>query len=353
MIRLVKLEDIDELSVIYKDLYDNISIGENWTLESSKKLLMYWYNKQKDLFLVAIENKHPVGAVVSGVKEWFDGIRLVDSEIFVAKEYQKKCIGKELMKEHLKIAKIKYNATKMEFHTYGDETEFPQLWYNRLGFKKDEELIIMNGNVDVILKSLGYDINDEVVYSSDLEDTNYKISYNDLSNRYENLKQNDIAYIFDTVPEYAYLDNLEEKNYLASRNKTISNNATVSLFIVIDENIIKRLKGNKLFIDTIKANYINKSKLYIINKEELRRECLYELCQLGNGLYYGELGNGNREAFRDLWENNDNLGIFIKDEEMLNFIEQTVHNIVDRINKKKIKLLNVNEVISMLNNDFK
>ena len=125
MIRLVKKEDLDDLAVIYKDLYDNADIGEDWSIEKAKKLLEYWYNKQGDLFYVAEEDGKPVGGCVSGIKSWFDGNRLVDGEIFVSKDYQEKHIGRNLMLEHLKQAKIKYNANVMEFHTYGDETEFP------------------------------------------------------------------------------------------------------------------------------------------------------------------------------------------------------------------------------------
>ena len=59
------------------------------------------------------------------------------------------------MLEHLKEAKAKYNVKTIEFHTYGDETQFPQNWYNRLWFKKDDELIIMSGDVWNILNNLG------------------------------------------------------------------------------------------------------------------------------------------------------------------------------------------------------
>ncbi|MBO7504681.1 hypothetical protein J6T66_00445 [bacterium] len=51
-------------------------------------------------------------------------------------------------------AKRIYGAKVMEFHTYGDETEFPQNWYRRIGIKKDNELIIMNGEIQDILKYL-------------------------------------------------------------------------------------------------------------------------------------------------------------------------------------------------------
>lgn len=154
MIRLVELKDIQELAPIYKELYDDADIGEFWSIDSAEKLLAYWYDKQKDLFFVAEEDGKAIGAVVSGVKPWFDGNRLIDTEIFVAKEYQEKHLGKELYKKHLSEAKRIYDAKVIEFHTYGDESEFPQNWYSRIGFKKDNELIIMNAKIEDVLKNL-------------------------------------------------------------------------------------------------------------------------------------------------------------------------------------------------------
>lgn len=154
MIRLVCKKDIKELAPIYKELYDDADIGEFWSIESAEKLLNYWYEKQKDLFFIAEEDGKAVGAVMSGIKPWFDGNRLIDTEIFVSKEYQEKHLGKELYKRHLSEAQRIYNAKVIEFHTYGDETEFPQNWYSRIGFKKDTELIIMNANIKEVLDSL-------------------------------------------------------------------------------------------------------------------------------------------------------------------------------------------------------
>ena len=154
MIRNVKIEDLDSLASIYKELYDDADIGEYWTIENAKKLLEYWYDKQGDLFFVAEEDGKAVGAVMSGVKPWFDGNRLVDTEIFVSKQYQKRHIGKELYKKHLAEAQRIYQAKVIEFHTYGDESEFPQNWYNRIGFKKDKESIIMNASIQQVLEHL-------------------------------------------------------------------------------------------------------------------------------------------------------------------------------------------------------
>ena len=154
MIRLVKKEDLKDLAIIYKELYDNVDIGENWSIETATNLLNYWYEKQKDLFFVAEEDGIVVGGIVSGIKPWFDGNRLIDGEVFVSTKYQGRHIAKELFKTHLKEAYNKYKANVMEFHTYGDETEFPQNWYTRIGCKKDNELIIMNGDIKEIIRKI-------------------------------------------------------------------------------------------------------------------------------------------------------------------------------------------------------
>ena len=153
-IRNVKIEDIETLCVTYKELYDNIDIGEYWTENAAKELLNYYYNKQKDLFFVAeIENK-VVGAVMSLVKPWFDGNRLIETEVFVSKDFQRMHIARELYKKHFKEAIKLYSCNVIEFHTYGNEDEHPQNWYKRIGFSKDEELIIMNGKIKDILNKM-------------------------------------------------------------------------------------------------------------------------------------------------------------------------------------------------------
>ncbi len=154
MIRNVKIEDIKNLATIYKELYDDANIEEFWTIESAENLLMYWFNKQKDLFFVAIENNEIIGAIMSGIKPWFDGNRLIDTELFVSKKYQGKHIARQLLITLLTKAKEIYNVNVMEFHTYGNEEEFPQAWYNKIGFKKDNELVIMNGNIEKVLNKI-------------------------------------------------------------------------------------------------------------------------------------------------------------------------------------------------------
>lgn len=336
MIRLIQKSDIEELAKIYKELYDNVDIGENWTIERAKELLIYWYEKQQDLFFVDIEDDIPVGAIVSGIKSWYDGLRLIDTEIFVSKKCQKKHIGKNLMLEHLKAAKVKYNVSTIEFHTYGDENEFPQNWYNRIGFKKDEELIIMHADVEDVLNKLGYYQQEELYGESNINIfKNY--SYKELSKLYSELRDGDKVYIFDMLPAYAYLDNKLEKEYIESRITAMKNRAEVNLFIVGNRERINGLKNNKLFEHTINS-CVNDSKIYIISEEEIKRNCIYEYFQLAQGLYYGERVDGSKESFRDLWINNDSIGVMIKDESTLNHIQKSIDIILKKISSGEIKV---------------
>ena len=335
MIRLVQKSDIEELAQIYKNLYDNADIGENWTIEKAYDLLMYWYEKQKDLFFVDVEDDIPVGGIVSGIKTWFDGLRLIDTEIFVSKKCQKKHIGKNLMLAHLKEAKVKYNVSMIEFHTYGKEDEFPQNWYNRIGFKKDEELIIMHADVNNVLKNLGCFPKDEIHNPNNVNTVNY--SYKDLIELYTKLGAGDTAYIFDMLPEYAYIDNEFEKEYIESRITAMRNMAKVNLFMIGNKERLNNLKNNKLFEYAINSCF-NDSRIYIIREEEIKEKCMYEFFQLAQGLYYGERMDGSKEAFRDLWINDNGIGIMIKDKSILKHIEKSVNVIVEKIDNGGIKV---------------
>ena len=324
MIRLAKRSDIDALAKVYKDLYDNVDIGENWTIERASSLLKYWYDKQKDLFFVYEENDTPLGAIVSGVKSWFDGFRLVDTE--------------KLMLAHLKEAKIKYNVKMIEFHTYGAEDEFPQNWYNRIGFKKDIELIIMNADVEEVLSKLGWtpDVRECAAYNDNVSN----FSYADLIDLYSSLKCGDSAYIFDMLPSYAYLNNDLENKYIQSRINAMNNGANVNLFIVGNKEKLNSLKDNKLFKKAI-GTCINDSKIYVIDEDQIKEKCPNEFFQLANGLYFGERLDGSKEAFRDLWSNSNNIGVFIRDSYILTYIEESVNTIIEKIDSGEIEVENI------------
>ena len=85
----------------------------------------------------------------------YDGNHLVDGEIFVDTPYQKFGIATELLRQHLKLAQLKYDAVTMDALTYRDESGFPFSWYDQLGFRENPEgLIIIKGDVGDVLGNL-------------------------------------------------------------------------------------------------------------------------------------------------------------------------------------------------------
>lgn len=88
-----------------------------------------------------------VGAVMSIVKPWHDGNHLIETEIFVANDYQRKGIASRLFHEHFKLAMEKYDAKIMEANTYQEENGYPLKWYKKLGYKVIDELYVINGDI--------------------------------------------------------------------------------------------------------------------------------------------------------------------------------------------------------------
>ncbi len=84
-------------------------------------------------------------------------MHLEDTEIFVAKDYQKQGIGTDLYKYHYKIAMEKFSVTIMEAHTYADENGYPLNWYRKLGFEVVDDWKVINGNIREILERMNKD----------------------------------------------------------------------------------------------------------------------------------------------------------------------------------------------------
>lgn len=84
---------------------------------------------------------------MSLVKPWHDGNGLIETEIFVAIDYQKQGIASRLFLEYFKIAIEKYDAKIIEANTYQEEDGNPLNWYKQQGYKVIDEWYVINGNV--------------------------------------------------------------------------------------------------------------------------------------------------------------------------------------------------------------
>lgn len=150
-IRRMRKQDIPQLSPMYVRAYRIYRKWERWNAKAANRLFTYWLKRQPDLAFVAETDGKVVGAFVAGIKPWWDGNHLVDGELVVDPAYQKKGIGRLLLKTMLQNAIDKYDATVWEAITF-KKTEFPLKWYKKLGFDEISEWTIIGGNVKEALK---------------------------------------------------------------------------------------------------------------------------------------------------------------------------------------------------------
>jgi len=152
-IRQMVKADIPLLADIYTRAYAIYRKWERWNKKAAHDLLEYWINRQPDLAFVVEYDGKIVGAFVAGIKPWWDGNHLVDGEIFVDPNYQKKGFGTSLLKFALERAVEKYNVKIWEAITF-KKTDFPLNWFKKFGFKEITEWAIMSCDVNKVLKKM-------------------------------------------------------------------------------------------------------------------------------------------------------------------------------------------------------
>ena len=152
-IRQMQKGDLEQIAEVYTLVYQKFDIGERWTVETSKKLLSYWFETQPDLAFVAEYESKVIGAFVAGIKPWWDGNHISDGEIFVHPDYQKMGVGTKLSIALYKKALDKYDVVSYDFFTF-KKIRFPLSWYLSQGFVKNEDWTLISGEINSIVSNL-------------------------------------------------------------------------------------------------------------------------------------------------------------------------------------------------------
>lgn len=153
MIRQTRKTDLPELSKIYTVAYNSLNIGENWTDDASYKLMEHFFKEQEDLFFTAEEDNKIIGGIVASVRPWWDGNHLIDGELFIDPNFQRKGIGKRLIKKLFQTAKEKYNVISWDTYTHR-VYEYPLKWYKNLGFEEIKHWVMITGDISKVLEKL-------------------------------------------------------------------------------------------------------------------------------------------------------------------------------------------------------
>lgn len=152
-IRAAKAEDIPKLANLYVEVYKKTNPIEKWTFDSAKVFISYFFLATQSLFFIGESDGIIVGAVWGNIKPWWNGNKLYDIEIFIKEEYRNYGFSKLLFIKLFEDAINVYNIRDVEAITFNDR-EFPLDYYARIEFNKNEELVLVAGEAEIILKKL-------------------------------------------------------------------------------------------------------------------------------------------------------------------------------------------------------
>ncbi|HJX50554.1 MAG TPA: GNAT family N-acetyltransferase [Candidatus Nanoarchaeia archaeon] len=131
-IRKFKRTDINRLVEIFRQEYKKKPYNEKWKKESAKSYI----GGKSRYFFVAIEGKAIVGFIQGNLYPWHDGLRGHINEIVVDSKYQRKGIGKALIKFIIKqFKKKKANTIALSAKRKANAFKF----YKKLNFKDEGE----------------------------------------------------------------------------------------------------------------------------------------------------------------------------------------------------------------------
>lgn len=153
MIRQATSKDIPALCSTYLAAFKEVDPSEIWTEGQAAELVKFFLRAQADLAFVAEHNGKIVGGICGLAKPWWDGVHLVQTEIFLDPSAQRKGIGTRLFLHYLEEAARLYNATNMEAITFKG-LEFPSSWYVELGFEDKADWKIIFGDVQAVTRRL-------------------------------------------------------------------------------------------------------------------------------------------------------------------------------------------------------
>ena len=153
-IKLAEKQDLVQCAEILREIYNNNVLSEGWTEESSNAICEFYFKLNPDLFFVAKDKMGVVGFTFSYIKPWADGNQLMLEELSVKENFRNQKIASKLLKNLVLVAKDKYNITCVNGTTYNSENDMPYCWYKRIGFKKVEDLYLIESNPNDILNKI-------------------------------------------------------------------------------------------------------------------------------------------------------------------------------------------------------
>ena len=258
-----------------------------------------------------------------------------------------KCLSVNYGRRRIRVNSIAPGAINTDMNTPEQEFEAP-LWTpikriaqpyevaNVVYFLSSNDSSFINGENITIDGGYG---NVSVLLKEEIESSRKIVSYEELTNVIKSLEKEDIAYCFDTTPEYCWIDNPDEVGYIEENVKAMKRGVICHRIIMTPKEKIKTVLNNQLI-----KHYIKESSDGCFNgvvlDEDVKKHNRTEYSKIGDGFLIIIRKDGTKELYIDSFSDNDNLAYAIDNEIMIDSIIEVFEKIYANIQNGLIKVIN-------------
>lgn len=257
-----------------------------------------------------------------------------------------KCLSVNYGRRHIRVNSIAPGAINTDMNTPEQEFEAP-LWTpieriaqpyevaNVVYFLSSAESSFINGENITIDGGYG---NVSVLLKEEIESSRKIVGYDWLNEKVRSLEAGDKVYCFDTTPEYGWIHNEHEEQYVNEHIKAIEKGVDVYRIIMTSEAKKESIINNDLVNYTL--NNSNGAKFIgIVEEEMVKKYNKSDYAKIGKGFIVFLSKDGTRELFIDSFSSNENVGYVIDNEIMINSLTEVFENIYKNIENDKINII--------------
>ena len=257
-----------------------------------------------------------------------------------------KCLSVNYGRRGIRVNSIAPGAINTDMNTPEQEFEAP-LWTpikriaqpyevaNVVYFLSSNESSFINGENITIDGGYG---NVSVLLKEEIESSRKIVGYEWLNSTFKSLEEGDKVYCYDTTPEYGWISNPDEKEYIEENIKAVNRGVELYRIIMTPEFQKDKILNNDLIKHDIKES--SKAKFIgVVLDEDVKKHNRTDYPKIGSGFIVIIKKDGTKELFLDSFSDNENVGYVIDNEIMIESIIEVFEKIYNNIKKGLIKVI--------------
>lgn len=261
-----------------------------------------------------------------------------------------KCLCVNYGRKKIRVNSIAPGAINTDMNTPEQEFEAP-LWTpikriaqpyevaNVVYFLSSDESGFING--ENITIDGGYS-QTSILLKKEIDRSRQFVGYEYLNEKMKNMSRGDIAYCLDTTPEYGWIDNKDEEQYINNNITAMENGAIINRIIVVSKDKYEKVKNNDLIKFAVENTKQN-SQTILVDNDEVKLVCPNEYKSFGKGFVIFIKSDGTKEVFIDSFSDNENVGYLIDSEIVIEQLIEKFENVMKKINRNQIKSIDLNK----------